>query len=156
MRIKRRYISFSDLMKHPASTSLSHSKRALSLTFGFYLALFPVLGCTTVLGFAASLTFRLNTFLVMGMNVLLAPVQLLLMFPLIKYGQLLFFNKSRPYSELTWQNFDRSEISDTFYSFLEYVAGGILLWIFLSFFSGFFIYRLFLKYSSLILRDDSI
>ncbi len=153
MGTKRKNISFSDLLKHPASASLSHSKRALSLTFGFYLGLFPVLGCTTVLGLAASLTFRLNTFLVMGMNILLAPFQLLLMFPLIKYGQLLFFNNSRPYSEITFQSFFRTNSWNTFYSLLEYVAGGIMLWSFLCLISGFFIYRLFLKYSILAVKN---
>jgi len=113
MRTKRRNISFTDLVKHPASTSLSHSKRALSLTLGFYLGLFPVLGCTTVLGLAVSLTFRLNTFLVMGMNVLLAPVQLLLMFPFIKYGRLLFFSNSRTYSKITLHNFFKTDSWDT-------------------------------------------
>lgn len=149
MRTKGRNISFTDLVKHPASTSLSQSKRALSLTFGFYLGLFPVLGTTTILCLAASLTFRLNTFLVMGMNILLAPIQPLLMVPFIKFGQLLFFGQSQPDVEITLNSFLTTGFWDTYYTFLEYVAGGILLWAFLSFFTGFFVYRLFYKYSNL-------
>lgn len=152
MSTKRRNISFSDLVKHPASTSLSHSKRALSLTVGFYIGLFPVLGCTTVLCLAASVSFRLNTFLVLGMNLLLAPIQLLLMFPLIKYGQLLIFGHRQPNPEITWRNFYQTEFWDTYYTLLEYVTGGILLWVFLSLFTGCFVYRLFYKYSTLLVK----
>jgi len=153
MSTKRKNISFTELVKHPASTSLSHRKRALSLTFGFYLGLFPVFGCTIILGLATSLTFRLNTFLVMGMNVLLAPIQILLMFPFIKYGRLLFFGNNRTYSKISLYNFFKTDSWDNFYSLLEYVAGGIMLWAFLFSLTALFVYRLFVQCSNLLVRD---
>lgn len=153
MRTKRKVVSFSDMLKHPASASLSHGKRALSLTIGFYLGLFPVPGCTTALCIAACLAFRLNSFLVLAMNVLLAPVQLLLMFPLIKFGQILFFGRNQTNPEFNWRNFYQTEdLTETLYRFLEFAAGGIFLWAFVSFLSVFFVYTLFFKYGNLLVK----
>lgn len=89
----------------------------------------------------------------MGMNLLLAPIQVLLMVPFIKFGQLLFFGGNQTNPAITWQNFFQTEdLTETLYWFLEYAVGGIFLWVLLSFLSVFFVYSLFYKYSNLIVN----
>ena len=114
---------------------------ALSLATGICLALFPVIGITALLGLVAALSFRLNHVIVQTLNVILAPVQLLLIYPFIKAGNVIFassqvFKKMFTYSG-DW----------TFLKFLEMITGGVLVWLFLSVLTGpvlyFFLVKLF-------------
>jgi uncharacterized protein (DUF2062 family) len=99
---------------------------ALSLTVGICLALFPVIGMTFLLGLMVAIVFRLNHLIVQSLNLLLAPVQLLLIYPFIKAGNLVFagsrfFNNLFSYTG-EW----------TFLKFLELITGGVVVWFILS------------------------
>jgi len=99
---------------------------ALSLTVGICLALFPVIGMTFLLGLMVAVVFRLNHLIVQSLNLLLAPVQLLLIYPFIKAGNLVFagshiFNDIFSYTG-EW----------TFLKFLELITGGVIVWFILS------------------------
>jgi len=99
---------------------------ALSLTVGICLALFPVFGMTFLLGVMVAIVFRLNHLIVQSLNLLLAPVQLLLIYPFIKAGNLVFagsrvFNNIFSYTG-EW----------TFLKFLEMITGGVIVWFILS------------------------
>lgn len=99
---------------------------ALSLTVGVCLALFPVIGMTFLLGLMVAVVFRLNHLIVQSLNLLLAPVQLLLIYPFIKAGNLVFagsrvFNNIFSYTG-EW----------TFLKFLEMITGGVVVWFVLS------------------------
>ena len=99
---------------------------ALSVTVGVCLALFPVIGFTFLLGLMVAVTFRLNHLIVQSLNLLLAPVQLLLIYPFIKAGNLVFagsrvFNNIFSYTG-EW----------TFMKFLEMITGGVIIWFSLS------------------------
>ena len=72
-------------------TSESPPKTALAFTVGFYLGIFPVIGTTTILCIVVSFIFRLNPLILQLMNVILSPVQLILVYPMLKAGRLLFF-----------------------------------------------------------------
>ncbi|WP_163717325.1 DUF2062 domain-containing protein [Mangrovibacterium lignilyticum] len=63
---------------------------ALSLTIGFYLGIFPIFGFTTVLCLLAGYIFRLNQPITLLVNILIAPLQLLLAFPFFVGGNFLF------------------------------------------------------------------
>ena len=104
----------------------SPKSMALSLTVGVCLALFPVIGMTFLLGLMVAVTFRLNHLIVQSLNLLLAPVQLLLIYPFIKAGNLVFagsrvFNNIFSYTG-EW----------TFMKFLEMITGGVIIWFILS------------------------
>ena len=99
---------------------------ALSLTVGVCLALFPVVGITFLLGLMVAVVFRLNHLIVQSLNLLLAPVQLLLIYPFIKAGNLVFagsrvFNNIFSYTG-EW----------TFLKFLDLITGGVIMWFLLS------------------------
>lgn len=113
---------------------------ALSLTVGVCLALFPVIGMTFLLSLMVAVVFRLNHLVVQTLNLLLAPVQLLLIYPFIKAGNLIFAG-SRVFKNIFTYPGDW-----TFLKFLEMIAGGVIVWFALSLITMpvlyFFLFRL--------------
>jgi uncharacterized protein (DUF2062 family) len=69
---------------------ITPEKIALSLAFGVVLGVFPVLGSTTLLCAAAALIFRLNLPAIQLVNYLIYPLQLILLMPFIRMGEMLF------------------------------------------------------------------
>lgn len=104
----------------------SPKSMALSLTLGICLALFPVIRMTFLLGLMVAVIFRLNHLVVQTLNLLLAPVQLLLIYPFIKAGNLVFAG-SRVFKDIFTYSGDW-----TFIKFLEMVTGGVIVWFALS------------------------
>ncbi len=113
---------------------------ALSLTVGVCLALFHVIGMTFLLGLMVAVVFRLNHLVVQTLNLLLAPVQLLLIYPFIKAGNLIFAG-SRVFKDIFTYSGDW-----TFLKFLEMITGGVIVWFALSLITMpvlyFFLFRL--------------
>lgn len=62
-------------------------KLALSLALGAAIALVPVLGVSTALCAVVALALRLNMPAIQLVNYLLTPVQLLLIIPLLRFGE---------------------------------------------------------------------
>jgi len=63
---------------------------AVSLSLGIVLGVFPALGTTSLLCFAASLVFRLNLPAIQLTNIAAYPLQVLLLIPFVKLGEKLF------------------------------------------------------------------
>jgi uncharacterized protein (DUF2062 family) len=76
----------------------SPEKIALCLSCGVTLAVFPVIGATTLLCFAAALVLRLNVPAIQAVNYLASPLQLALLLPLIRAGEFLFGAPPIPFS----------------------------------------------------------
>ncbi len=76
----------------------SPHKLAISISLGFVLGLFPMLGVTTFVGFALSFIFRLNAAAIQLVNYLMYPLQIALIIPLIKAGAWIFNAKPINYS----------------------------------------------------------
>lgn len=68
----------------------SPEKIALCLAWGLTLAVFPVIGATTLLCLAAALVLRLNLPAIQAVNYLASPLQLALLLPLIRAGEFLY------------------------------------------------------------------
>lgn len=85
---------FSRRVTQPLLGTLSHGvtpeKIAVSLSLGIVLGVFPALGTTTLLCFAAALLFRLNLPAIQLTNAAAYPLQLLLFIPFMKLGEKLF------------------------------------------------------------------
>ena len=120
-------------------------KKALSLTVGFYLAIFPVLGTTTVLCLLASMAFRLNIYLVQAMNFLLWPVQLLLVYPFLKAGRILFFEERQVMPNVAVGQWLEAKNPEQLLYLFESVIGGITVWSLFSISTGYFLYRFLLS-----------
>ncbi len=73
-------------------------KIALGVALGGVLGVFPVIGATTALCFAAALVFRLNHVAIQAVNYLFYPAQLLLLVPFMEAGQMAFGEDPHPIS----------------------------------------------------------
>jgi uncharacterized protein (DUF2062 family) len=62
-------------------------KLALSVALGTTISLIPVLGVSTILCAALAIALRLNMPAIQIVNYLLTPVQLLLIIPLLRFGE---------------------------------------------------------------------
>jgi uncharacterized protein (DUF2062 family) len=69
---------------------ISPEKIALSIAFGLVLGVFPALGWTTVLCLVVALRLRLNVAAMQLVNLLVYPLQLALLVPFIRAGEVLF------------------------------------------------------------------
>ena len=73
---------------------ITPEKIALSLAMGIVLGVFPVLGSTTLLCAVAAVVFRLNLPAIQLVNFIVYPLQLVLLVPFMRAGELLF--RARP------------------------------------------------------------
>jgi uncharacterized protein (DUF2062 family) len=69
---------------------LSPDRIALTIGIGLAIAVIPVIGVTTILSILAAWAFRLNQPIIQAINWTSAPLQLLLLFPFIRLGEMLF------------------------------------------------------------------
>jgi uncharacterized protein (DUF2062 family) len=69
---------------------ITPEKIAQSLAFGVVLGVFPLLGSTTILCALAAIVFRLNLPAIQLVNYLIYPLQLALLIPFIRFGEVLF------------------------------------------------------------------
>jgi len=69
---------------------ITPEKIAQSVAFGIVLGVFPVLGSTTILCALAAIVFRLNLPAIQLVNYFVYPIQLALLIPFIRFGEILF------------------------------------------------------------------
>ena len=69
---------------------ITPEKIALSLAIGVCLGVFPVLGSTTALCALAAILFRLNLPAIQLVNYFVYPLQLALLIPFIRFGEIIF------------------------------------------------------------------
>jgi len=68
---------------------ITYRKIALGIALGVSLGIFPVLGTSTILCVLAAVIFRLNMLTIQLANYLVYPLQLLLLIPFFRAGELL-------------------------------------------------------------------
>jgi uncharacterized protein (DUF2062 family) len=69
---------------------ITPEKIALSLAIGICVGVFPVIGSTTALCTLAAIVFRLNLPAIQLVNYLVYPLQLALLIPFLRLGEMLF------------------------------------------------------------------
>jgi len=69
---------------------ITPEKIALSLAIGICVGVFPVLGSTTALCTLAAIVFRLNLPAIQLVNYFMYPLQLALLIPFIRFGEIIF------------------------------------------------------------------
>lgn len=83
-----------DLLKQ----GITPEKIALSLALGIVLGVFPVIGSTTLLCAAAAVVFKLNLPAIQLVNYLVYPLQIGLLIPFYRAGEILFGTEPLPLS----------------------------------------------------------
>jgi len=136
--------------------SLPPAKKALSLTVGFYASLFPLLGATTLLNLLGSLLFKVNVVITQALNLVLMPLQLLLMYPFFFVGRILFFPENEAILSLSFKQIVETDTRETLFLLLETLAGGITVWALASAITGFFFYQILLRTSFVKLESQTV
>ena len=79
-----------DLLKR----GITPEKIVLSIAFGVTIGVIPVLGTTTILCALVAIIFRLNLTMIQLVNYLVYPLQLILLIPFYRAGEILFSSKA--------------------------------------------------------------
>ena len=87
---------------------ITPEKIALTVAVGSALALFPILGTTTLLCFLAGVALRLNQPIIQAVNYLCTPIHIPLIFVCVRAGEWLFAAPQRPFkirvvAKLLWE-----------------------------------------------------
>jgi len=87
---------------------ITPEKIALTIAVGSALALFPILGTTTLLCFLAGILLRLNQPIIQAVNYLCTPLHIPLIFGFVRAGEWLFAAPHHPFrirllAKLVWE-----------------------------------------------------
>lgn len=121
---------------------------ALALTLGILLGIIPLLGVATAVCALLAVVLRLNHLLIQAANYLVYPIQLLLIFPFIRFGEYLTRSKVLPDTIDEMMAQFRMEGIAAIRDYFSAAASGILAWLLVSIPLGFLLYfpfRFFLR-----------
>jgi len=102
---------------------------ALSLAFGISLGIFPVLGSTSLLCAIAAAVFRLNLPAIQLVNWFVYPLQLMLLVPFIRAGELLFRARPIPLSVAQVLTMAHADLLHTISSLWMVTLRAISIWL---------------------------
>eukprot|EP01104_Vermistella_antarctica_P012605 TRINITY_DN3687_c0_g1_i1.p1 TRINITY_DN3687_c0_g1~~TRINITY_DN3687_c0_g1_i1.p1 ORF type:complete len:517 (+),score=104.43 TRINITY_DN3687_c0_g1_i1:193-1551(+) len=145
---------FTDILVSQLNRGLSPSMLAKSVSFGIIGGTFPVPATTILICSLLAWLFRLNVVVVHTTNMFLTPLQMAMMFPLIRFGELLFF-VSEPL-ELSGPQLMHnlgSEFLKTMSSLSSSFFRATVAWVVLSFVMYPFLHWLFLPLAKVVVRE---
>lgn len=116
----------------------SPRQMARSVTIGFFIGIFPVVGVTTILCLLAIFAFRLNSLATIGTNFLVSPIQVALLYPFWQIGQ--YLSPSSANSKLELPEARLNTLSANWSLLSEWLFGAILAWAFFSLIGGLLFY----------------
>jgi uncharacterized protein (DUF2062 family) len=87
---KKRWEAIKETCKDQLSQGLSVQKISLSISIGFIVGISPFPGTTTLVCFIFAYLFRLNHIIIQSVNFSVYPLQLLLLVPFYKFGNIWF------------------------------------------------------------------
>lgn len=103
-----------------------------SVAWGFTLALFPLLGSTTILCATAGTLFKLNHVVMQSVNYLAYPLQIALIIPFLKMGDWIYGVKDIPYSLNVMVRLFEANPSEFFAIYGRAILRACSAWLFLS------------------------
>ncbi len=116
-----------DLLKQ----GITPEKIALCAALGISIAIFPVLGSTTLLCTLAAFIFKVNLPLIQLVNYLAYPLQLLLILPFIRAGEFLFRETPITLSVPQMLQMIRQDILGTIRSLWIVTLHAMAVWLFI-------------------------
>ena len=108
--------------------STSPKQTALSVAVGFYAGIFPVFGLTTALCILLTILFRANHLISGAVNLLVAPLQMLLIVPFVKAGLAILNPETKPFFQTADDLFVLLEQSESWYFLFQSLIGGVICW----------------------------
>lgn len=104
-------------------------KLSLSVAFGVTIGLFPIFGTTTTILLIVALVFRLNVAAMQLVNYALYPVQVVMIYPLIKLGTYIFQVNPLPYTVEEMLNMMQENFFETLEKFWQALLVGAGAWL---------------------------
>lgn len=124
-RIFRRVIYF-------LKKGITPHKLALSLSLGITIGIIPLYGITSLLITLVALCFRLNFTASHIAHYVVHPVQILLIFPFLKLGDLIFNNSLLPHSLNQFLTMIKTDVWGTLHHFWLAYMTATAVWLVLS------------------------
>ena len=129
-------------------------KTALALTLGITLGIMPVIGLTFIIITLTGFAFRLNQVILQTVHLLVSPFQLILIPVFLSAGQYVF-GSSEDVVKLAKVEYHTIASFQMISQFGLLILYGLIVWLLISLFFGYFLYKLLLK-SSLLQNRDGI
>jgi uncharacterized protein (DUF2062 family) len=129
-------------VKYQVFYSVTPVQTARSVLFGFYLGIFPIIGVTTVLCLIAAYLFKLNYYIVLAVNYLVAPLQLILIVPFIQISHWANGKSETGLTQLTITGAAGTTNDSLLAQSVEYIGEAIACWGTFSLATGYLLYRL--------------
>ena len=108
---------------------ITPEKLALTIALGGLIAVFPILGSTTILCGLAAVALRLNQPIIQLVNYLAYPLQLALLIPFYRAGEWILGRPPVPLNmPLLFERF-AADVGKFFADFGMIAVGGILVWL---------------------------
>ena len=122
---------------------ITPEKIALSIAFGISLGVFPVIGATTLLCTAAALGFRLNLPAIQLVNYFVYPLQIALLLPFIRFGEVLFrVQEPIPFSIVQILEMIKASIPNAVSTLWTATMHAIVAWLLVGPLAVFLLYRI--------------
>ena len=142
--IRRFWKKFQQVLKNSLLQGITPEQLSLTITLGILFGIIPVIGVTTLLLAIIAIRFKLNMVVIQLTNFAVYPLQLLLLVPFLKLGQIIFHG---PVLETGFQQIQQALISaplKIFYHFWRLTVQGTVVWLVLSVPTGFILYHVIL------------
>jgi uncharacterized protein (DUF2062 family) len=120
-------------------------KAALAISVGICIGIIPFLGFTFILVSLAGFALRVNQLVIQAAHFLVAPLQILLIYPFMRLGMYIFGDHQHSISEQTIQAFHENFFQGAI-QFSGIVVGGIATWLIVSVVLSLVLYRILLFY----------
>jgi uncharacterized protein (DUF2062 family) len=138
----KKWDALKTLTRNSLKEGLSAHKVSLSISAGLVLGIFPLPGTTIILCILAAFVFRLNHLIIQAVNVLVYPLQLLLIVPFFRFGSIIFTK-----TKLTLSSINLADIS--FFNFISLfgksAVSALLMWLLICIPIGLLFYLLLKK-----------
>ncbi len=108
-------------------------KLALSLSLGITVGIIPLYGLTSLLITLIALAFRLNFALTHAVHYIVHPLQIALIIPFMKLGELFYDGSLIPYSIKKFIFMVNNDLWGTLHNFWVAYLSAFLIWLIISF-----------------------
>ncbi len=129
-------------MADQLTRGITPQKIAFTLTLGFAIGIFPILGSTTLLCFFAGSMFQLNQPLLQTLNYALYPLNILLIPAFIRAGEKIFGADPVPFNLGVWLESLRNSPSAFLHEFGMAGVHAVAAWCLIVPVPAFIVYRL--------------
>ena len=128
-------------------TNLDPQKTSFAIVGALCIGIVQMFGCTFILATSFGLFFRLNQFVIQYVHILMSPLQILMFYPFVHAGQLVFhLNSKTTLSFRQILDFVINHTTDFIREYLNIVLAAAGVWLIFSLLTGYVLYRLIFLY----------